>query len=262
VHLQTLPRVLFCLALSTAVLFAGPLPATSSVRILVVDQGGVPLPKAKLRITAVAEKQPSELETNERGESSVQLRPGGYELSAVAVGFKAYAAHFEAADSKSVQVVLAVLQITSSGDVVPLPHDSLSLFSSWHRSVTLSRDEFKSLPHITVTVDNVQANTQETYSGVNISDLFTKWNAPFGGELRGKVMLHYVRATGSDNYQVVFSLAEIDPAFHSGEIIVADQRNGQPLDAKSGPFKLVATEDKRPARWVRNLVSLELKSAE
>ena len=33
------------------------------------------------------------------------------------------------------------------------------------------------------------------------------------------------------------------------------------LDAKSGAFKLVVTEDKRPARWVRNLVSIELKSA-
>ena len=46
-----------------------------------------------------------------------------------------------------------------------------------------------------------------------------------------------------------------------GEVIVADTMNGQPLDAKSGPFKLVVTEDKRPARWVRNLVSIELKSA-
>jgi hypothetical protein len=38
--------------------------------------------------------------------------------------------------------------------------------------------------------------------------------------------------------------------------------NGKPLDAHSEPFKLVVTEDKRPARSVRNLVSLELKTAE
>jgi len=41
-------------------------------------------------------------------------------------------------------------------------------------------------------------------------------------------------------------LAEADPAFHSGEILVADARNGQPLDPKSGPYKLIVTEDKRP----------------
>jgi hypothetical protein len=38
--------------------------------------------------------------------------------------------------------------------------------------------------------------------------------------------------------------------------------NGVPLDAKSGPFRLVVTEDKRPARSVRNLVKIELKSAD
>jgi hypothetical protein len=35
--------------------------------------------------------------------------------------------------------------------------------------------------------------------------------------------------------------------------------DGKPLDAHSGPFKLVVSEDKRPARSVRNLVSIELK---
>lgn len=44
------------------------------------------------------------------------------------------------------------------------------------------------------------------------------------------------------------------------EVLVANTMNGAPL-APSGPFKLVVTEDKRPARWVRNLVSIELKFA-
>jgi hypothetical protein len=38
--------------------------------------------------------------------------------------------------------------------------------------------------------------------------------------------------------------------------------NGQSLDAHSGPFRLVVTEDKRPARSVRNLASIELKEAQ
>lgn len=54
-------------------------------------------------------------------------------------------------------------------------------------------------------------------------------------------------------------LAEADPSFHSGEVIVADTMNGQPIDEKSGPFRIVVTEDKRPAGWVHNLVSLELR---
>jgi hypothetical protein len=60
----------------------------------------------------------------------------------------------------------------------------------------------------------------------------------------------------------VLALGEIDPSFHPGEIIVADAMDRKPLDAHSGPFKLVVTEDKRPARSVRNLVSVELKPAQ
>ena len=36
--------------------------------------------------------------------------------------------------------------------------------------------------------------------------------------------------------------------------------NGKPIPVEAGPFRLVVTEDKRPARAVRNLVSIELKS--
>ncbi len=45
----------------------------------------------------------------------------------------------------------------------------------------------------------------------------------------------YIVATGSDSYVAVIALAEVDPSFHSGEVIVADTMNGEPLDPKSGP---------------------------
>jgi DMSO/TMAO reductase YedYZ molybdopterin-dependent catalytic subunit len=69
-------------------------------------------------------------------------------------------------------------------------------------------------------------------------------------------------ATGSDGYKAVLALAEADPEFHPGEVLVADQMDGKPLDPKTGPFRLVVTEDKRPARSVHSLVSIEVKSAE
>jgi hypothetical protein len=71
-----------------------------------------------------------------------------------------------------------------------------------------------------------------------------------------------VVATGSDGYRAVLALAEVDPEFHPGDVIVADAMDGKPLDEKSGPFKLVVTEDKRPARSVHSLVSIEVKTAE
>jgi hypothetical protein len=136
------------------------------------------------------------------------------------------------------------------------------LNTSNQKQLSLTPSGFAALPHITVTVQNSHNNTQEVYSGVRVAVLLAKLGAPLGSDLRGPAMANYVRATGADGYKVVFSTSEIDPEFHSGEIIVADQMNGKPLDPKSGPFKLVATEDKRPARWVRNLVLVELKAAE
>jgi hypothetical protein len=66
--------------------------------------------------------------------------------------------------------------------------------------------------------------------------------------------------SGPDGYSVVLSLAEIDSAFHEGQVIVADTRGGQQL-GKYGLFQLVVSGDRRPVRWVHNL-NIQLKQAQ
>jgi hypothetical protein len=61
-----------------------------------------------------------------------------------------------------------------------------------------------------------------------------------------------VIAEGTDGYRVLYSLVETDPTIHSGQVLVADTLDGKPL-ADDGAFKIISTEEKRPARWVRNL---------
>jgi DMSO/TMAO reductase YedYZ molybdopterin-dependent catalytic subunit len=39
---------------------------------------------------------------------------------------------------------------------------------------------------------------------------------------------------------------------------VAFERDGQPLGAEIGPFRLVVPTDKRGGRWVRQVVSIKL----
>jgi hypothetical protein len=111
----------------------------------------------------------------------------------------------------------------------------------------LSITELKALPHITVTFHNSHTNADEIYSGVRIADLLAKLGGPFGG-----------RATRKGASQ----LRNCDRFRHSGEVIVADAMDGKALDAHNGPFKVVVTEDKRPARSVRNLISIELRLAQ
>ena len=128
----------------------------------------------------------------------------------------------------------------------------------YHAPLVLSPADFRGLPHITITVHNGHTNAAETYSGVALATLLAKVNAPLGKELHGEAMTSYVVGSGSDGYSVVLSLAEVDPSFHEGQVIVADTRDGQPL-GKSGPFQLIVSDDKRPARWVHNLETITLK---
>jgi hypothetical protein len=91
------------------------------------------------------------------------------------------------------------------------------------------------------------------------SRCYWRLDAPLGQKLLGKALAMYVVAEGTDKYRALYSLAEVDPSFHNGMVIVADRKRGQPI-TKDGPFKLVNTDDKRPARWVRNLASIQLSS--
>ncbi len=130
------------------------------------------------------------------------------------------------------------------------------------QATTLTVADLKALPQRTVTFHNVHTKADETYTGVPLTDLLAKYGAPTGDKLRGKAMSDYIVATGSDGYKAVLSLAETDPSFHSGDVIVADTMDGKPIGDKDGPLRLVVTEDKRPARSVHNLVSIELRTAE
>lgn len=124
----------------------------------------------------------------------------------------------------------------------------------------VTTSELRAMPHTTVTIHNDHSNANETYSGVRVAELLSKMGAPMGDKLRGKALAQYIVASGTDGYQTVLALGEVDPSFHPGEVVVADTMDGQPLDAHSGPLKLVVTEDKHPARSVRNLVEIELKT--
>jgi hypothetical protein len=115
------------------------------------------------------------------------------------------------------------------------------------------------LPHKTVTVHNEHTKTDEIYSGVPLIDLLTRLGVP--AKPMGKDMGFYLVAVGSDGYKAVYSVAEINPDVHDATVIVADTEDGKVLQT-AGPLELIATGDKRPARWVRNLVAVRVLTAQ
>jgi hypothetical protein len=114
------------------------------------------------------------------------------------------------------------------------------------------------LPHTTVSVFNAHAKANQNYSGVPLIDLLAKVGVP--AKPGGAELKMYAVAAGSDGYEVVYSLGELSPALHDGTVIVADSEDGKPI-TDDGPLKLVATGEKMPARWVRNLVAVRVLTA-
>jgi hypothetical protein len=127
------------------------------------------------------------------------------------------------------------------------------------KSATWTASTLAVLPHSTVSVYNEHTKANETYAGVPLIDLLVRLGAP--DKPRGKQFQIYLVAVGSDGYEVVYSLGEITPDVHDATVLVADSENGKPI-TDDGPLKLVATGEKRPARWVRNLVAVRVLAAE
>lgn len=122
--------------------------------------------------------------------------------------------------------------------------------------VTISQEDLSKLPRHSVTMND--HGKQTTFEGVSAQDVLTRPGVPLGKELRGKALSTYVLATGRDGYAVVYSLTEFDPAFQDSDIIVADKRDGKPLDDKEGPLRMVVPHDKKPARSVRMLERIDI----
>ena len=129
------------------------------------------------------------------------------------------------------------------------------------KNVVFTLDQLRQMPQQSVSVMNPHTKAKENYEGVLLSDVLTKLSAPSGDKLRGEEMADYVEVTGSDRYRVVFALAELDPAFQDNKVLLAISSDGKPLDDKLGPVRLVAPQDKRPARSVRMVNTITVRRA-
>ena len=103
-----------------------------------------------------------------------------------------------------------------------------------------------------------EKGTPAEYGGVPVAEILEKAGAPLGNSMKGPNMAMGLVARAPDGYQVLFSLAEFDPAFSDRVIILADRRDGKPLDQREGPLRIIVPGDKRHARWIRGVDTLEV----
>ncbi len=97
-----------------------------------------------------------------------------------------------------------------------------------------------------------------TFKGVLLAAILDSAGVTLGRDLRGENLVKYILVSAADGYEVIFSLPEIDPEFTDESVILAYQVNGKPLAPGEGPFRIIASGDKRAARWVREVTRIKI----
>lgn len=126
------------------------------------------------------------------------------------------------------------------------------------KTLAFTSADIAAMPHEDSSAFDPHEKKSHTYSGVPVRGLLAQLGAPLGEKLRGAALSLVVVARTKDNYQAVYSLAEFDESFSSRTILLVDREDGQPLGNGMGPLRIMAPGDKRAARWVRMLTSLEV----
>ena len=123
------------------------------------------------------------------------------------------------------------------------------------RATKLTLADLRALPQQTVTAVDGHTGKSDTFTGPLVADVLAKAGLP-ANDSSHKLILHgFLNATGTDDYYVVYSLAELEPLFSSGKAIIALTMDQAPV---ASGIELVNPLDVKPARWVHGLASLSV----
>ena len=134
--------------------------------------------------------------------------------------------------------------------------ESIRIAGAVKQELTLTAGDLARMPRASVRTSHNGMETE--YGGVWLHEVLKAAGVPQGSDLRGKALAGYVLAEAQDGYEVVFSLAELDPSFIDNQILLADTADGKPLSGAQGRFRLVVPKDKPGARSVRLLTKIEV----
>ncbi|WP_229253786.1 molybdopterin-dependent oxidoreductase [Dyadobacter sp. NIV53] len=152
-----------------------------------------------------------------------------------------------------VLAVLLLLPILSQAQNA----DSFTVTGEVTTPLTLKKEDlagYKQLSHKVKDRDN----KEHEFKGVALSEIMEKAGVTTGSKLRGENLAKYVIISAADGYEVVYSLPEIDPEFTDQVILLAIEKDGQPLPNGEGPFRMIVPNDKKQARWIREVRSIKI----
>jgi DMSO/TMAO reductase YedYZ molybdopterin-dependent catalytic subunit len=128
------------------------------------------------------------------------------------------------------------------------------------KPLQLQAADLTKMNRVTVTMKDRDGN-DHAYTGVPVEDILSMAGVTTGKQLRGENLTKYLLVKCADGYEVLFSLAELDPDFTDRTVIIADESEGKPLPLDKGPFRLVVPGEKKPARCTFQVTELVIRFA-
>ena len=141
---------------------------------------------------------------------------------------------FEIRKLSVAEAVIAALMMLQSSLILS---QELSVQDEAGKQTVLTHADIESLRHITVQV--AASGKQSAYDGVELKSILEKAGVGLGESLKGKRLASCLLVGAADGYRVVIALPEIDPAFADKRIILALLKDGKPLDAIEGPYRII-----------------------
>jgi hypothetical protein len=103
---------------------------------------------------------------------------------------------------------------------------------------------------------------QKSYIGVPLIDLLNEAVIVADPTRKNDILRKYVVVRGSDCYEAIVALGEIQPNFGGEQVMVAFATgDGAELGPTEGMARLIVPGDKAGGRYVSNIVRIEVRSA-
>ncbi len=136
---------------------------------------------------------------------------------------------------------------------------SIAVQGSVNTPLSFNLAALEGLPAYTETVTYLSGSTSvtDTYTGALLWNVLGQAGVQTNPAIKNDILNQVVSATGTDGYQVDFSLGELDPSFGNEPVLVAySDTAGQLTSGGDGFARLVVPGDLAGGRYVSNLYSL------
>jgi len=241
----------------------------SAVRVSgrIVDPSGAPIPNATVTLGSGPGETMAVVHTDSAGKFTLSVSlVKEYKLGVDAQGFLKQAKTINVEIDKEFEAGDIVLSIGRGSGPVVIPNApaqsapaSLSLQGLTGSSAVISSTELAAMPQRMITT--TEHGAPVTFQGVLLKDLLSRLTLPSDDAFRRAAASYYLLVSAKDGYRVVLAWAELDPSFTDRPVYVVTSRDGKPLPDRDGPFQLVVPDDKRPARWIRQVTGIRILQA-